>query len=251
MTTPSNGARPGRFGTYAAVTLAIAALIGVGVVGVHAYSTSPSTTTTVPVIYNNTTQRIIYENYTSWHNGTIYSNTTLTQNYTTEVNQTFWNNETLNHWNNTTLYYNSTVIAPVAWPVTIDGLAAYLVCDNWCPNVTLSVNTTNGAGLDELFGVQANVTNNGNLTYTFEGAGLVSYNQSNVSNTSASPFFLWTTDPVAVAGSSGLHAAETGVGAWPHVPPYSSKLFRLMVEAPEVAGVYDLGIVLYFDAGSG
>jgi hypothetical protein len=248
-------ASPGsRTKTYLIVAGITAALIlgGTGTYLGYVGATNHSTATTTMPTYNNTT---VSKTFDVFHNRTLYANSTIVQNHTyvtdktLYANTTYWDNETINYWANTSLFYNTTILEPVLWPVVINGLGIYLVCTGGCPNVTVALNTTNGAGLDELFGVQANVMNDGKQTMTFEGAGLVSYDPTNVTNTSVSPFFLWSTLPAAVL-SHGIHPAITITPDWPHVGPNSSKLFRLMVEAPESPGTYNLGIVILLKAGS-
>ncbi len=235
--------------TYALTAGIIVALILSGAAVVTSVTAPHGGTSTVTTpIYNNAT---VFENYTSWHNGTLYANSTIVQNrtYLTDrtlyANSTYWDNETSTQWANSTLYYNTTVLAPVVWPVQIDGLTVYLVCTGGnCTNVSATVNTTNGAGTDELFGVQLGaIDSTVNSTIALKAVGLVSYDPTNVTNTSVSPFFLWqtlTTSPTSLALTP---ACGGGMQT-------NSTAFRAMVEAPEAAGSYYLGIAVYLEVGT-
>jgi hypothetical protein len=230
--------------TYLLATGVIASLVLSSAVGYVSLTRAPTSTTKYsPPVYNNTT-RTVYENYTHWSNRTVYANSTIVQNRTyvenrtLYTNTTFWKNSTSEHWNYTTLYYNATsdhwnnttIVEPVEWPVQIAGLVPYVICrDCGKVNLSVSLNTTTGAGLDEFFGVQALVTaNSSHGKVRFEGAALVSYDPLNVTNVSASPFYLW------------------GVEPWGWEVLCKNTTLRLMVEAPESPGSYYLGVVLYF-----
>lgn len=217
----------------AMMVAAIAALVLTATFFFLATVPAPPISTSPPTYFTNTTVN-------HWNNQTLYANSTIIHNYsinrTLYANATYWNNQTMNRWSNTTLYSNMTVVEPVQWPVRIDGLASYIVCHE-CrgTNFTVNVNTTSGAGTDELFGVQVTITTgNTHRSVVLQGEELVTYDPANVTNTSMSPFFLW--DEPSPEGPQTIHPGQTF-------------LERLMVEAPEVPGMYDLGVVLYIDGG--